>query len=346
MQTRNIVLVTLEYPPDRGGIARYLGGLVDHSHGRMSSVSVKHAFQKRRPHWWPMVGIIEKLRGNIILISHIFPVGTAAWFSRMFGGPLYIVLVHGLDVRLARSAWKKFLLRRICRNAKLVIANSEATKVDLRKIVRWIPIHVITPGLEEMQPPARQDARNALGLSSSEKMVVSLARLIPRKGIDIALKAMSRVQKQQSVRYVIIGDGPDRERLQKLASENGVKVEWIPDADDKTKWLWLASADVFLLPVRDEGSDVEGFGIVFLEAARAGIPSIAGQSGGAPEAVLHERTGLLVNPMNDKQVAQAVERLLGDTDLRERLGREAKRRVLQDFRWEDRVTTLLKEIDT
>src|SRR5437868_15344724 len=122
MQKHNIVLVTLEYPPERGGIARYLGNLVDHSEGRMRVVDARDLYRKNWPFWWPMVKAIDGLRGNVVLVSHIFPVGIAAWISRMFGGPFYIVLVHGLDVRLARSPWKKFLLRRICRNAKLVIA--------------------------------------------------------------------------------------------------------------------------------------------------------------------------------------------------------------------------------
>ncbi|MCI0479419.1 glycosyltransferase, partial [Candidatus Uhrbacteria bacterium] len=165
----------------------------------------------------------------------------------------------------------------------------------------------------------------------------------PRKGVDFSIRAMSRIQTDIDVQYVVIGDGSDRERLQTVAEECRAHVRWIPQADDDGVRTWLAASDVFLLPTRDEGLDVEGFGIVYLEAAMAGIPSVAGRSGGAVEAVRHERTGLLVNPNRLDEIVEALRLLLTDESMRHRLGDAAKRRAKSDFRWNDRWAILSRK---
>jgi phosphatidylinositol alpha-1,6-mannosyltransferase len=360
MQKAKVVLLTLDYPPERGGVAAYLGNLVSHSNGWIrvivekthdrsgpGAVVEKELVRTAWPKWWPMVGVIRSLDREMesVLVSHIFPVGTAAWISRLWGGPSYVILVHGLDIRLARTFWKKWLLRRICHSAKSVVANSETTKVDLLKLVSGLRVRVITPGVERREVLSRGEARMKLSIDPADRLVVSLARLVTRKGIDVALEAIGRVQRKQSTRYVVIGDGPDLNRLEKVAEESRTEVTWLRAASDDEKWMWLAAADVFLLPVRDEGNSVEGFGIVFLEAALAGIPAIAGKSGGAGEAVRHERTGLLVRPTSVDEVAAAVLRLLNDPAEREKLGGEAQHRVLKDFRWEDIASAFLAEFD-
>ncbi|MFH1078565.1 MAG: glycosyltransferase family 4 protein [Patescibacteria group bacterium] len=350
-----ITLMTLDYPPEIGGVSRYLGALVKASRGAIrvivpeghrtegpGAVETKRLFQMMWPHWWPMVGVCrhEKRRRHVMLVSHVFPVGSAAWISRMFGGPEYIVIYHGLDVRLAIGRWKRWLLRRVSRCAWACVANSEATKLDLLALVPGLPVSVLTPGVEDVPYPSRDEARAKLGIGHEEKVVVTVSRLIPRKGVDFSIRAMSRVQTDIEARYVIIGEGSDRERLQGVADECRARVTWVPKADDEEVRTWLAASDVFLLPTRDEGIDVEGFGIVYLEAALAGIPAIAGRSGGAVEAVRHERTGLLVHPDRLDEIIDALEMLLTDESMRHRLGEAAKRRAKSDFRWIDRWSVL------
>lgn len=123
------------------------------------------------------------------------------------------------------------------------------------------------------------------------------------------------------------------------------RVRFIHEADDAERNAWYAASDAFALPVRDEGDDVEGFGIVFLEAALAGLPSVAGRSGGAPEAVLDGETGLLVDSTDPQAIAGAVQRLRADPELRRRLGRTGCERGLRDFRWEDRWGKLRSSIE-
>lgn len=351
MSKAKITLITLDYPPQMGGVARYLGNLVDHSAGAIkvmvpadhpaggvNGVVPKPLFWALWPKWWPIARMSWNMeRGTgIILVSHVFPVGTAVWISKMLGGPDYAVLFHGLDLKLASSVWKRWLLKRICGKAKALFTNSRATQGELLKLVPQAQATVVTPGIDERSIVGKDEARRRLNLDQQAKIVLSVTRLVPRKGIDLALHALSRLQTRRNVEYVVLGDGPDRTRLESEAQESRTKVRWIIGADDTEKWLWYAAADVFLLPVREEEQDMEGFGIVYLEAALAGLPSVAGKSGGAGEAVRHESTGLLVNPKSIDEVEAAVEQLLSDAELRHRLGAAGRKRALQDFCWADR----------
>lgn len=339
MNKPQYTLVTVDYPPARGGVARYLSELVRASDGGIEVIAdTRRLFRSSWPRWWPMVAICreEGKKHRKIFVSHVFPVGTAAWISKMLGGPKYVVLFHGLDLRLVRGLWKQWLLRRICASATRLFANSDATASDLKQLIRNADVTVVTPGVDATIFPTREAARQALNISPDERVVLSVCRLVPRKGIDVALNAIARVQHRKPITYVVLGDGEDRGRLEKIAEASRTTVRWIRDAGDEEKRNWFSAADVFLLPVRDEGDDVEGFGIVFLEAAAAGIPSIAGRSGGAVEAVRHERTGLIVDPKDTATVEEAIERLLDDEPLCRRLGEEGRKRILADFRWEQR----------
>ncbi|MCI0479041.1 hypothetical protein L0Y59_00650, partial [Candidatus Uhrbacteria bacterium] len=139
MNSRHITLMTLDYPPEIGGVSRYLAGIVKAARGAIrvivpkghgtdgpGHVETRKFFWHVWPFWWPMVGICraEKKRRHVMLVSHVFPVGTAAWISKLLGGPEYVVVYHGLDVRLARTRWKRWLLRRVSRGAWACIANS------------------------------------------------------------------------------------------------------------------------------------------------------------------------------------------------------------------------------
>lgn len=353
MPTPKIILLTLDYPPERGGIARYLGSLVAESQGAIEVIVESHhemngpgtvhqrvLFRSAWPRWWPMVRVCREQRDAIILVSHVFPMGTAAWISRLMGGPPYAVLFHGLDLRRARNPWKRWLLRRITHRAERLLVNSHATGTELRRVVLGAQPIIITPGVRPLP-------NSIVPVPKTQPRIISISRLVSRKGLDVAIRAVASIQQETSVEYVIVGDGPDLHRLQSVAKESGARVRWISRPSDEEKLSWLASSDIFLLPVRDEGTDVEGFGIVFLEAAMAGIPSVAGRSGGAAEAVVDGETGMLVEPTNVAGVADAVRTLLNDATLRIQMGNAAKERAEKEFQWKDRWekmrTTLLND---
>jgi phosphatidylinositol alpha-1,6-mannosyltransferase len=349
-----LALLTLDYPPERGGVARYLGNLIDASNGEMAvfvnethptvgpgSVTATKLVWKDWPHWWPMVGCIRRLAKQgvtAVLVSHVLPVGTAAWIASWFGGPAYAVLVHGLDMRLAAATpWKKRLAAWVLKRASLVVANSEFTAQEARAFAPGVEPLVLTPGVETLMFPEKMAARALLRVPAPQKVVLSVARLVPRKGIDRLIEAVKALP--DDVLLAVVGDGEDLSRLKELAAPLADRVRFVTDASDETRNAWYAAADVFALPVREETGDVEGFGIVYLEAALAGLPSIAGRSGGAAEAVVDGETGYVVED-EVRAVAAMLQTLLQDPMLRLKLGAAAKERAKSKFRWADRWEAL------
>jgi len=362
MKKAEIALVTLDYPPERGGVARYLGNLVLASNGAID-VFVPEAHQTSGPGhveqarllntspappqrggvftwmpWRPAISFIRSLKKkgyDRVLVSHALPFGTAAWIARMTGGPEYSVLFHGLDLRLALGSKRKsWILRRVLRKAKSVIANSEFTAKEIRTFEPTVHPVAITPGVESMPLPDRILARRELKVRNDEFIILSVARLVPRKGIDQLIAALIRLP--ANTRLVVVGDGEDRRRLEALTALVEDRVTFVPHATDEERNAWYAAADVFALPVRETADDVEGFGIVFLEASLAGLPIVAGKSGGVAEAVVDGETGLSVDPTDVDAIADVLNRLIHDQSLRQTLGLRGKARAEKEFQWKDR----------
>lgn len=172
--------------------------------------------------------------------------------------------------------------------------------------------------------------------------LLTLARLSPRKGHLTVLEAMHRLQGRiPGLRYVIAGDGPQRNRLEARAGELGLReqVRFTGEVTEAEKAGLLHDCDVLVLPNRDlplpgGGIDTEGFGIVFLEAAACGKPAIGGRAGGVPEVVLDGETGLLVDPDNPGELTEAIYRLWSDPALARKLGEAGRTRAERDFTWE------------
>jgi phosphatidylinositol alpha-1,6-mannosyltransferase len=258
--------------------------------------------------------------------------------SRWLGGPAFVLLLHGLDAQLAyEHPLKRFVARLILRSASAVVVNSKTTgKVVQRLFGAGVRVHVITPGVSDMEFLPREAARVRLGVGADEQVVLAISRLVERKGIDTLIEAAKALPPSDRVRIVICGDGPEEYSLRKLASACPHPVQFVSRASDEHKAEWLAAANVFCLPVKDVPNDMEGFGIAFLEGALAGLPAIAGRAGGTEEAVIDRETGLIVNGSDPREVARALMLLLGDADLQRTMGEAGRRRALTDFRWEDR----------
>src|SRR5699024_6797384 len=170
----------------------------------------------------------------------------------------------------------------------------------------------------------------------------------PRKGFDVLIEAAARLSDHHPDLQVLIGgSGRDHGRLQRLIDRSGAPVRLLGRVDDEDLPLLYGSADVFSMTCRTRwfGLEQEGFGIVFLEAAAAGIPQIAGASGGAPEAVAHGETGLIVDdPTSVEETITALDRLLADPGLRKRMGTAARTRAVDGFSYDvlaERLTRVL-----
>ncbi|MHB8505793.1 MAG: glycosyltransferase family 4 protein, partial [Acidimicrobiales bacterium] len=184
----------------------------------------------------------------------------------------------------------------------------------------------------------RAAMRARLGLDPSARLVVSLSRLVPRKGMDTLIHAASRLKhRHPDLQVAIGGRGRDEGRLTRLVQRTGAPVRmlgWVADADLPGLY---ASADVFVLCCRNRwgGLEQEGFGITFLEAAAAGVPSIAGRSGGSAEAVIDGETGTVVErPEDPAALADAISALLDDPQRGRREGQAARSRVEESFSYD------------
>ncbi len=330
-----IACVTLEYPPDTGGVATYLAGLLGAIDADVQII--RPVFRSVWPRWWPVIKLFKHAECDVALVSHLLPIGTAAWIAkRFFGGSAYILSVHGLDVLHAdRSLIKRWLAHQVLKNAYVVVANSEYTAKLVRERVEVCPV-VITPGYVPRSFLTRIEARQKLGIDLQKKIVLAVARLVPRKGFDILIQAMMDVHAQ----LVMIGRGPDEERLQGIIHEQKSTAQLLTNVSNEARDLWYAAADVFALPVREEAQDVEGFGIVYLEAAAAGLPVVAGRSGGAAEAIEEGVTGVLVDSRSVQDVKEKIQYLLEHATRAQTMGVAGQRRVLTKFDWSTRTKTL------
>lgn len=181
-------------------------------------------------------------------------------------------------------------------------------------------------------------------LGAGGPLLLTVARLVRRKGIDTVLHSLPAVlARQPRARYVVVGEGPDKERLERLAYELGVarRVRFVEPGRRELVDYYNA-CDLFVMPARDEPRDVEGFGLVFLEAGACGKPVIAARAGGVMDAVVPDVTGLLVAQDDALELSQAVLALLGDRERAARLGRAARARVLSQCAWSKSAEDILR----
>jgi phosphatidylinositol alpha-1,6-mannosyltransferase len=247
-------------------------------------------------------------------------------------GPASLYLQWKWDVPAIQYTYAKELGRRT-RVAKLALAHSSRTiaiSTYTRERVLQLGaasdrVRLILPGVD---PPARQGAVTCL--AEREPIVITVARLVDRyKGFDMILRALPGIRERvPNVRWVVVGEGPLRAELEQQARDLEVAhaVSFVGAVDNDERDRLLDNAAVFAMPSRLDPSHTggEGFGLVYLEAAARGLPTVAGNVGGATDAVVHDQTGLLVDPTDPIAVGRAISDLLVDRDRAERLGQAAR----------------------
>ena len=256
-----------------------------------------------------------------------FPGGLAACLlPRLLRGRL-AVLAHGTEIAPERAGLRRHIMRYVFEHADVVIANSRFTHDLLVRAGIRRDVAIVHLGIDDAPfAPAR----------SAEPTVLSVGRLIARKGFDNVIQAFPLVLKRfPTARYEIVGAGPQRAELEALAERDGVKdrVSFLGAVDDEGMRAAYARAWCFALPVRASGSDVEGFGLVYLEAAIAGLPTIGGCGSGAEDAIAAGDTGLLVDGTSKAAVAEAIIALLEDPERAATMGRRGRERALEHFTW-------------
>jgi phosphatidylinositol alpha-1,6-mannosyltransferase len=282
---------------------------------------------------------------DVVFVDPMLPLGALA--PNLRDAP-YVVLAHGAEITgYARFPGTNLLARKVLRDAAGVVAfGGYPMQECVRAAGRTLPGVIVPPGVDtERFRPLSDDervaARKRFALDPNRPMVLGLSRLVPRKGFDVLIKAMSGLRRDAQL--VIGGAGRDRDRLGRIARDNGVAVEFVGRVDDADLPALYGCADVFAMPCRADrwgGIEAEGFGIVFLEAAACGVPQIAGRSGGSHEAVAHEETGFVVEARFVPSVRNALQNLLEDDALRRSMGEAARRRAVEEFGYDDLVRRL------
>jgi phosphatidylinositol alpha-1,6-mannosyltransferase len=307
---------------------------------------------------WPTNDLLRRVLAaakhhgsEVVLFGHGFPLGLLGPALAGRGLP-YVALTHGAEVWLARTPGASAAMRRAFARAGGVTAVSRYTAAALRSMVPpQVTLTVLVPGVDERRFSPEVDgspvtARHGL---EGRKVVLCASRLVPRKGQDVLIAGMTLIQEVvPDTALLLVGDGPDRLRLEELArSAPAGSVIFAGQVADEELPAYYAACDVFAMPCRSRwaGLEVEGFGIVFLEAAASGKPVVAGRSGGAEEAVVDQETGLVAEGKEPKAVALAVASLLKAPDVASRMGRAGRRRVEDGLTWAgqtERLAALLR----
>jgi phosphatidylinositol alpha-1,6-mannosyltransferase len=290
---------------------------------------------------------------EFIWCGNLKPAGYPALWTKYRTRIPYGVLLHGGDLlilrhQIRRSATKRRTAMMLLRSAALLVTNSEWTADLCRALldeggithlsdrVRSVPLGTDPQFFQPQR--ATTDIRTRYGLVG-RRWLLSVARLTRHKGIDLGLGAVARLQgRYPTLGYIVVGSGNELPALQREAHELGVadRVRFLTDVPDRELPAIYNSAEIYLGLSRLLEQRVEGFGISLVEAGACAVPVVAARTGGIPETVHHEETGLLVNPEDPNQVDAAIVRLLDDRTLAQRLGSAARQLVERYYNW-DRV---------
>lgn len=369
------LLVTNDFPPRVGGIQSYLWELwrrldpasfevLTTPYAGDSTFDGTQPFttiRSREPVLLPtpwfrrtVEGRARAMAADLVVVDPALPVG-------LIGPRLtlpYAVVVHGAELTVpARVPGARSLLGPVLGGARLVVAAgrypaAEAAgalarvaragrgrgRADALPEVVSVPPGVDTERFRPLSAAERAEVRTRFDIGADARLVVSMSRLVPRKGMDVLIAAASLLAPERPDLVVAIaGSGRDRDRLERLVAATGAPVRLLGRVPDEDLPRLLGAADVFTMLCRSRwaGLEQEGFGIVFLEAAACGVPQVAGDSGGAAEAVAHGETGWVVrSPDDPAAAAAAIARLLDDAELRARMGENSRARAVEQFSYD------------
>jgi phosphatidylinositol alpha-1,6-mannosyltransferase len=346
----HLAIPTLDFSPCVGGVQTYLFEIAQRL-GTEHMVTVvtpgdekttgSTSFRRREPLNTNAIGFwraLHSLRPDRVLVGHAHPKLLLAAALAPWKG--YATLAYGNDYLAAQRRWHRPLFNWLLGNSRPLITITRANADRLQQLGLPEPV-VVYPGTTPLRftpapiPPPYPPT------------LLTVGRLVPRKGIDTVLEALPELLADfQYLRYHVVGEGPDRPRLERMARELRVAhaVQFLGRVSEEDLPKIYQAAHIFVMPAREvhEAASMEGFGIVYLEANASGLPVVAGCSGGAVEAVRHGETGFLVSPDDPQALAQVLKRLLADPDLRFRMGQAGRQWVVTFMNW-DRTAA---EIDT
>ncbi len=367
------LIITLEYPPQIGGVASYTYNLAKNMPATDIVVyTVKTDggadFDKKNswkvvrgkpfslflwPHWVKMLGeiwgLVEKEKITKIYVHHALPVGYVAYLLKKFKKIPYVIFFHGTDLDLGIKN-KKNKLKKICLAAEKLVFNSNFLKNKFQSAFEDVKteISVVHPCpndifLQTVPEGELKKIKSQLALEG-KSVVITVARMIEGKGYPHMIRLLPKIlEKVPNLVWLIIGDGPKKDEIIKSIQKNYLQnvtrfIGKLPYTE-LPKYYQLADLMV-LLTHPDESSAEEAWGTAFVEAAASGLPVVAGRAGGVEEAVLDRQTGLVVDVYQDQSIISAVSELLRNKDYAKQMAQAGKERVMREFNWSEQLKKL------
>ncbi len=373
---KKTLIITLEFPPQVGGIATYVHDFADTLDPAQTIVlapkmkSTKEWDDAQQytivrkgllfprfmwPRWtrllWHTWRIARKEQVEMILVQHVLPVGYAALFAKKFLKIPFLLFSHGTDlVAGTKSSWKKARVAQIAAASEQLVFNSESLKHRFLRVLPEFESKALvmypcpdTDFLEKPDVTVLEELKNTYALHGKQ-VILTISRFVDGKGFPHLLRMMPELLKHiPHLVWILVGDGPKKEYIMNTVQKHDLQniVRYVGELphDELKKFYYLA--DLFVLLTHPDEGREEGLGMVFLEAAAAGLPVVAGKSGGVEEAVLHGETGVVTDLYKgDPAVIDAIVESLRNKAFAIKLGKAAKQRIKHDFVWENQVKLL------
>lgn len=359
-----MVLATSWFPPKIGGESNILYNMPNYIRGdefvffaqRLEGAEkFDNALQAKiyRPNWvfskYKIVSrlfrllepykIVKREKPDVLLVGNGNDAFWAKNLNRLIRIP-YVVLLHGTEL-LNYNPWNEtnHKKRGPLSLARMLIANSEYTKSLAMKLgIDTSRIAILHPGCDpEVFKPGLpvDDLQKHLGVEN-RKIVLTVGNLVKRKGHDKTIEAINLIRDEiPNISYLIVGDGIYKKNLEDLVVSRSLQdhVKFIGSCSNADLPKYYNLCDVFVMASRDMDDNVEGYGMVFIEAGACGKPVIGGRSGGISDAVLDQKTGILVNPSDPNEIANAIKSLIKNPPLSLKLGETARKRVIEECNW-------------
>lgn len=363
-----VLFVTNDFGPRAGGIETFIIGLIERRPFGQTIVytSAQANSEQYDADWLTNYGVrVIRDRSKILLptprvLFHLkkiirdegittaafgaaAPLGLLSAGMKRAGVKRTVALTHGHEVWWAKVFPFNLLLRRIGSTVDVLTYLGDFTRNAISKGLSakaQSSMVKIAPGIDvdHFIPTNASALRETLGIAE-KRIIVSVGRLVHRKGQDHLIEAMPEILKSvPSAHLLLVGEGPYRQHLQKLVTENKLEtaVTFIGRIQYKELPTYICAGDIFAMPSRSRlmGLEVEGLGIVYLEASACGLAVLAGNSGGAPDAVVQNKTGLVVDGTENKQIAAAAIELLTNVESSRQMGKAGRQWIVDNWRWE------------
>ena len=363
-----ILCITNDFGPRAGGIETFVHGLIERfQFGQTIVYTSQQGNTDEYDRWWrekygvevirdrskmllPSPRVARALRALVaekqidkVWFGAAAPLGLLAPMLRKCGVKKIVALTHGHEVWWAKVPLFSHALHRIGESVDHLTYLGDFTKKEISKALSQNASDCmvkIAPGIDvdHFAPVDGGEVRKEFGIEN-KKVIVSVGRLVPRKGQDVLIEALPLIiEKVPDAHLLLVGKGKYEKKLRSLVAKHhmGDRITFTGRIEYKDLPRYISAGDVFAMPCRSRftGLEVEGLGIVYLEASACGVPVVAGDSGGAPDAVKEGITGFVVNGKNVKEVAAATTEILSQPPLAQSMASAGRRWIVEEWRWQ------------